>query len=430
MKLNPANILVTITVSLLVGIGAGCSVDSSYSETAKAAPSASTNESPEMQAALKLIEKVPDSPTGYMQLAILHIQQARRTGDFGLNSKALTAVNRALEIAPQDLPSRKLQASLLLTFHRFPEALEKGNLLRAEVPNDAFVYGVLTDANFELGNYEESVAAAQKMVDLRPNSSSYARVAHVRSIHGDHDGTIEMYRTAAKITDPKDVEAQSWCLVQLGDEYFKYGDFTGAEKVYDEALSILPDFYLALAAKGKVRAAQNDYDGAERFLTTLLNRVPNVDSAVLLGDIYTVKGETGKAKAQYDLAEVMERKIGVNTDQKRLALMWADQNIRLEEALEIVKRESVERSDIYTYDILAWTLYKNSQIKDAKVAITKALRMKSNDARILFHAGMIEKDLGNRAEAIKLLEAALKFNPSFDLIQSGIAKQTLTDLRG
>ena len=46
------------------------------------------------------------------------------------------------------------------------------------------------------------------------------------------------------------------------------------------------------------------------------------------------------------------------------------------------------------------------------------MRIKSNDARILYHAGMIEKDLGNRGEAARLLAKALELNPAFDLFQA------------
>lgn len=419
-----------MSVSLLLGIGGGCSMDSSYSPTAKAAGHIPLSENdPEAESALKLIDKMPDSPDGYTQLAVLNIQRARRTGDFSLNTKAETAVNRALEIAPQDLPSRKLSASLLLTFHRFAEALERGKQLNQEFPDDAFVFGVLTDANFELGNYDEAVAAAQKMVDIKPNSTSYSRVAHIRSIFGDQAGAVEMYTAAARSTDPKDAEGQSWCLVQLGDEYFKYGKFVEAEKVYDEALSVFPDFYMALAAKGKLRAAQNDFDGAEKFLKAVLDRVPNVETAVLLGDIYSRKGDTDKAKSQYDLIEVMEQKIGLNNDQKRLALMWADQNTRLGEALEILQREQLARKDIFTEDALAWCLFKNGRIKEANESIKRAMRLKSNDARILYHAGVIEKGLGHRAEAKRLIESALKLNPAFDLIQNENATRALQDLK-
>ena len=384
---------------------------------------------PQIETAQKLIKSAPNEPKGYTQLAVAYIKQARKTGDFSLNKQAETAIEKALEIAPDDSTARTLKASLHLTFHRFAEALEAGKKLQTEFPNDEFVYGILTDANVELGNYKEAIEAAQKMVDLKPNTSSYARVAHLRSLHGDHNGAVEMFKLAARTADPADKEAQSWCLVQLGDELWKNGKYPEAEKVFDEALQNFPQFHLALAGKGRVRASQNDFETAVKFLNEANNRVPNVETAILLGDIYTKQNNAEKAKQQYGLVEVIEQKIGVNNDQKRLALLWADRDMKLDEALAITKRESEMRKDIFTTDALAWCLYKKGQLTDAKAAIERAMNPKSNDARILYHAGMIEKDLGNAKEARQLLEQALKINPMFDLIQSENAKKALSELK-
>jgi tetratricopeptide (TPR) repeat protein len=384
---------------------------------------------PNIKAAQKLIESSPKEPKGYTQLAMAYIRLARETGDFSLNSKAQTAIEKALQIDSNDISARKLQASLHLTFHRFAEALEAGQKLNTQFPNDDFVYGVLTDANVELGNYKEAIEAAQKMVDLKPNMSSYARVAHLRSLYGDHQGAVEMFKTAARTADPVDKEAQSWCLVQLGDELWKNGKYPEAEKIFDEALQNFPNYHLAIAGKGRTRAAQNDFETALKNLTEANNRVPNVETAILLGDIYTKQGNNEKAKQQYDLVEIIEQKIGVNNDQKRLALLWADHDLKLDEALLITRRESELRKDIFTADALAWCLYKKGQLTDAKAAIAGAMNLKSNDARILYHAGMIEKDLGNGKEAKRLLEQALKINPMFDLIQSEHAKKALSELK-
>ena len=117
--------------------------------------------------------------------------------------------------------------------------------------NDAFVLGVLTDANVELGNYETAFAYGQKMIDIKPNTSSYARAAHLRSLDGDHSGAVELFKLAARAADPTDKESQSWCLVQLGDEFWKNGKYAEAEKVYDEALSNFPNYYLASSRKRK-----------------------------------------------------------------------------------------------------------------------------------------------------------------------------------
>lgn len=429
MPFNKVIIFLFIILNAILW-GGGCSTQKEVSaNSGKISRTEASPKDSEIITAEKLIESNPKSAKGYIQLASLYIKRARETGDFSLNSKAQTAVTKALEAEPDNLDSMKLKASLHLTFHRFAEALEYGRQLQQDNPNDSFFYGVLTDANAELGNYKEAVEAAQKMVNLKPNTSSYARVAHLRSLYGDHNGSVEMFKLAARTADPLDKETQSWCLVQLGDEFWKNGKYPEAEKVYDEALQNFPNYHLALAGKGRVRASNNDFENALKFLNEANNRVPNVETAILLGDIYTKQGNTEKATQQYDLVEIIEQKIGVNNDQKRLALLWADHDMKLDEALAITKRESEMRKDIFTADALAWCLYKKGHLTDAKAAITNAMNLKSNDARILYHAGMIEKDLGNGKEAKQLLEQALKINPMFDLIQSENAKKALSELK-
>lgn len=416
-----------ITVSL---IGSACSTQTDKTLTVSAAEENLLTETNDAQinSVLKLIEKMPDSPLAYNQLAVIYIKRARETGDFSLNSKAETAVNKALQIEPEDSSAKKLKASLHLTLHRFQEALELGAQLQKDFPNDAFVYGVLADANVELGNYEQAVENAQKMVDLKPNTASYARVGHLRSLYGDHPGAVEMFKLAARTADPSEKESQSWCLVRLGDELWKNGKYPQAERVYDEALINFPNYYLAIAGKGRVRAAQGDFENAVKLLTDANNRVPNVETAILLGDIYTKINDAEKAKQQYDLVEIIERKIGAGDDQKRLALLWADQNTRLDEALEIARREHQMRKDIFTADTLAWVLYKKGEFQEAKKASDEAMRLNTNDARILYHAGMIEKQLGGKARAKGLLQAVLKINPAFDILQADIAKNALEEL--
>lgn len=423
-------LLLCLTVAVVAATTSACGEQESalVSASPNSAVENKTAEDERIRKAESMIEKMPDSSAGYINLAAAFIQSARETGDFGLNSKAETAVNRALEIEPENPSAQKLKASLHLTFHRFADALEAGKKLQKDFPKDAFVYGVLTDANVELGNYKEAVEAAQTMVDLKPSMESYARVSHVRSLHGDTSGAIEAMSLAARIADPQNREARSWCLTYLGDEYFKTGKFAEAETQYDAALQIFPAYYLALAGKARARAAQNDFENAVKFYMEAQNRVPQVETVIALGDLYSRKGDVEKAKRQYDLAEVIEQKFG-NTDLRRLALLWADRDTKLDEALTIAAQENANRRDIFTADVYAWALYKKGKFREAQTAIGEAMRLKTKDARIFYHAGMIEKGLGNQKEAARYLQSALQMNPAFDILQAEKAQAMLRDLK-
>jgi len=57
------------------------------------------------------------------------------------------------------------------------------------------------------------------------------------------------------------------------------------------------------------------------------------------------------------------------------------------------------------------------------------MHLKTKDARIFYHAGMIEKALGNQKGAIKYLERERFMNPAFDLIQAEKARKMLEELK-
>ena len=78
--------------------------------------------------------------------------------------------------------------------------------------------------------------------------------------------------------------------------------------------------------------------------------------------------------------------------------------------------------------MLAWCLYKKGQPTEAKIAIDEALRLGTRDARLLYHASVIEQPLGNRRAAVEHLRLALKVNPSFDILQAETARRTLIAL--
>jgi tetratricopeptide (TPR) repeat protein len=391
-------------------------------------PAPATTAAGQVEKAQKIIEKSPEAANGYNLLAAAYIRLARETGDFSLNSKAEAAVTHALELEPENPIALKFKTSLNLTFHRFADGRTMAINLLKNNPRDAFLYGALTDANVELGNYGEAVQAIQTMVDLKPDMASYARVSYVRSLHGDPKGAIQAMDTAATIADPADAEAQAWCLVHLGDELFKTGKYDLAEKAYDRSLHTFPNYHFALAGKGRARASLGDSENAIKLLTQSNNRVPNVENIIFLGDVYTAAGNLEEAKKQYDLAEFIEGKFG-NLDNRRLALLWADHDVKLDEALAIARHEYDIRRDVFTADILAWCLSKKGEFAEAKKVMAEAMRLKTQESRFFYHAGMIEKGLGNKAGAARYLNLALQTNPAFDLIQAENARATLKDLK-
>ncbi|MCA1600168.1 MAG: tetratricopeptide repeat protein [Acidobacteria bacterium] len=393
-------------------------------------PSAETRKStpadPRIRAGESQIKIGPAKPDGYNLLASAYMQKARETGDFSFNARAEEALNQSLRVAPDNYDALKLRSKLFLTFHRFREALAEAQRAQGLRPEDHDVYGALTDAYVELGEYERGVESAQRMVDLRPDAASYSRVAYLRSLHGDTEGAIEAMQVAVKAADPRDPEGVAWYRVHLGDELMLAGRLAEAEREYDKALVVFPGYSMALAAKARARSAAGDYDVA----VEIYERDSSHDALLALGDLYTKLGRADEAERMYKAFEAAEREVAVEeNDMSHLARFWADRGQNLDEALDVMQSERTKRADIYTCDGLAWTLFKKGRLAEAKAAIDEALRLGTRDARISYHAGVIYNAVGERRKAAHYLQLALDIDPSFDVLHADAARQTLSTIK-
>ncbi len=382
-----------------------------------------------IQKAEAVIKQSTHKPDGYNLLASAYMLKARETGDHRFNAKADGILARSFEIERDNYDALKLQAKLLLSNHRFSEALEVSRRAQLQRRDDADVFGAITDANVELGNYDEAIKSAQKMVDLRPDTSSYSRVAYLRSLHGDVEGAIKAMKVAVKAADPGDPEGMSWCRVQLGNELMNAGKRDEAEPEFDKALLIFPGHRAALEAKARARVATSDINGAIDIYNQGQAKSPSADSALALGDLYASLGRSEEANRQYELFESLElENVQVEKSWRHLIYYWLDHNKNLAEALTRAREERVRRKDIFTSDLLAWALFKNGQVAAARASIDEALRLGTRDARISYHAGMIYCAVGLGQAGAKYLERALE-SPTFDIVQSATAKQTLNNVK-
>jgi tetratricopeptide (TPR) repeat protein len=381
----------------------------------------------QLHVAQRLVRYLPNEPDGYNHLAAAALQKSRETGDFSYTSKAETALARSLQLAPDNPEALKLKAMLLLTYHQFQDALELTQQLQHRYPQDPQIGAALIDAWVELGNYPAAESQAKKLLKLHPIAPVYARVSYLRSLHGDSEGAIAAMRQAIQLAPPGDREGMAWYRVQLGNELINVGKLAEGEREIDRSLETFPQYPLGLAAKAHARVTTGEFTTAIAFYQQALERVPLPEAAIALGDLYLRQGDSHAAQKQYALVEFIEQtSVALSqTYSRQLALFWANHNLKLDKALDLMRHERLTRADIFTFDVLAWCLFKQGDLAAAKTAIDQAMRLGTRDARIYYHAGMIYHGCGDRTTAAKYLKLSLQINPAFDVLQAEIARQTL-----
>jgi tetratricopeptide (TPR) repeat protein len=378
----------------------------------------------------KRLQNAPDDWQGYSQLGLAYLQKARETGDPSFYQKSEQAFQKVLALEPEDYASTGAMGTLALARHQFHTALEWGQRALEINPDRAYAYGVVADAQIELGLYEDAVQTLQKMVDLRPDMSSYARISYVRELYGDVDGAIEMMQRAVDAGVPNS-ENTAWTRTQLANLYFNLGRLRDAEREYNLTLYGYPHYEYALAGLGRVRAAQGRMDEAVALLDQASARVPNPEFLIALGDLYQVSGQVEASQKQHDLLGVIQKlheANGVDMDLE-IALFNADHDVDLVSTIEQARRAYERRPSVYAEDVLAWVLFKTGDYKEAQALSEQALRLGTKDALKLFHAGMISHRLGENAKALDYLERALEINPHFSILYAQEAQRTLDELR-
>jgi tetratricopeptide (TPR) repeat protein len=376
-----------------------------------------------------LVQSKPEDLHYQNLLAGAFIQKVRETTDFSYLDRSSQILENVISLDSQNYEALRLRSEVELERHNFKKVAEYSRQLATLAPNDSWNWGTLGDALIETGDYEPAAEAYQKMVSIRPDLSSYNRAAWYHFLAGDMPGAIEIMKRAIQ-SGSASAENTAWCLVELGHLYMKSGRIAEAEQSYATAIKVFPGYHPGYAGLGRSQAAAGDVAAAIQSFERAQASTPLPDYAAALYDLYTAAGKTKKAADQMELIDVIDN-LGQAAKEKanrNLAIIYADHDHRVDRALELATAELDVRRDIYTYDALAWALYKNKKFAEAEKAIAEAMKLSTPEPAFYYHAGMIASGLGKKQEAAEYLKKALALNPHFDLRQAPAAQKALKEV--
>ena len=393
---------------LLLGAVAGFAQGPSAPAETKLSPAERS-----MEQARKLIEKNPKDFEAYNALALALSRRARETSDIKFYAQAEETLQKSFAVAPDNFDGQRIHVWLLLGKHEFAAAQDAAKKLNQKMPDDVMLYGFLTDANVELGNYKDAETAAQWMLDLKPgNTPGLTRAAYLRELFGDIEGSLELMNMAYQSTPPNEVEDGAWIVTQMAHLNLAIGKIDEAEKLSQRALVMFPGYHYALGNLAKVRIQQKRYDEAVELLKQRYEAAPHAENLFDLAQALQLAGKTGdanKAFAEFEQKSLLETNRGDNSNHE-LIFYYADYAKQPEKALEVAQREIARRHDVFTLDSYAWALYGNGEYVEARKQIETALAVGVRDAKIFRHAGEIALKSGDRAAAEHYLREAAELN--------------------
>lgn len=375
------------------------------------------------------IKANPSSDSQFQYLGELFALRGRETGDVAQYTLATQAFQKAIALYPGNVAARSGLAVNLVTLHQWTEAIAQGTQILKTNLRAIGAVAVIGDASLEIGDLDTARAAYETLRQKSDGPSVESRFARLAFLTGKTDQAIEILDQAAMASGELNgsAEERAFYHYSAGEYRFSKGDIDGAAGEYEAALSSLPNYYLAIAGRGRVAFARGDIAAAIQLYRQAVAIIPKPELLAYLGDLYAVSGDKAAAEAQYKAVDFIVKlnEIQAQVFNREIALFQATHRRDTAHAVTIARAELETRKDIYGYDALGWALYNDGQPTDALAPARQAVSLGTQDPKLLYHLGMVELAVGHTADGQAHLRAALALNPAFDPLGAGAARKAL-----
>jgi len=254
-----------------------------------------------------------------------------------------------------------------------------------------------------------------------------------------YDKSVDTFRQIA-LLDP-DLSARA--EAQVIDTYRLAKDYPKAQQESDDAAKKYPNDRTVHEVRAQLLADQGKTDQAIAELKKLLDGKNDREVYLAMADVYQkghsyaemskvldaadklsdakedkagvlfLRGAMYERQKNYDLAEKTFRQV-LDIDPTNasamnyLGYMLADQNVRLPEAQELIKKAvSLEPNNYAFLDSLGWVYFRMNRLDQAEQELTRSVQLMSKDPTIHDHLGDVYFKQGKIKEAIAQWQSSL-----------------------
>jgi len=344
-----------------------------------------------------------------LKLTEIYVYEARVTGEHPYYyTAALKTLDELLKNSSklnkdQRFTTLFYKATVQLSQHNFNEALNTGNQALAINDLNSGIFGVLVDANVEIGNYEQAVKMCEKMMQIRPDLRSYSRTSYLREIYGDMPGSKQAMIMAINAGAPYS-EYKCWAITTLGKMFEEEGQLDSALVCYEMSTRERANYPFGLAGKARIQSKKGDYVESEKSYNEAIKILPEIGFNIELADLKQKTGKKEELKKMVGEIETMFKEdieSGHNMNLEFATFLFSFKN-DYKTALKYGLNEYKNRpKNIDVNKLLAFVYYGLKDNENAKKHISIALITSKKDAELICMNGLINK---NKEEVKKSFE--------------------------
>ncbi len=191
----------------------------------------------------------------------------------------------------------------------------------------------------------------------------------------------------------------------IGLVYLQNGNYDEAIKHFNRALTLRPNFYLALNALGLTNFMQGEFQSAVAYFEKCLQVNPNFTEARnYLGSVYQELGLLDKAEDEFRKAIADETYKSRELPYYNLARLYLAQD-KNEEALQLVEKSiEINSRMVMSLNLRGILLERLGRIKEAIESYRKALRINPQDINLNYNLAVAYFKDDRREDAKMIFE--------------------------
>jgi tetratricopeptide (TPR) repeat protein len=371
----------------------------------------------------------------------LHLQLAGQLFQAQKYDEAISEYQRVLDLSPNNAKALLELGQSYEAKGDFSSAIQPYRYLLEQEPGDRRLRDKLVALYLKTDRIDEAVALEENASDFGPVGGNFQKKLGVLYlVQGDfgkaeslfveynqqnpfdaethfHLGRIALWKeelNRAKVefqtaVSLEDSVPDGW--INLAVIYLRQDSTEMAIRTLEQGLDKTYDDTELLFRLGSVYAGQRQYDTALAILRRASDKNPHDQNILFsLGSVYEQSGDFDRSIATF------ERLLRINPEHASalnyLGYMLADEGIRLDESLEMIRKALEYEPDNGAYlDSYGWVLYRLGRMEEAEFQLKNALEKLNTDPIIYEHLGDVYQAVGEPEKARQQWQKASELDP-------------------